>query len=286
MSLDIEKIYQLTLQKEWAELLDFVHNNSKITVSDERVGHAVKIFEDELFSHLAAGSEMLDAVTLLEKLFLLHRFEIYKLTDERFNEIVVELVRLNLRAGNLRSANDYARYFPTHDLCILAVQKHQESLPKVVEHLHGDKIQVTENKNIATTDHTISLFKSDQELEFFMAVREVFPMFTVYPNVAISCLVQFDQIKHELSQGERGYFFSAIIDCVIFDHHRNYKPKYFFELDSSFHDSSEQKNKDASKDKILALAGQKLYRIRKLTTKQGKAEFIKLIREVFDQAVT
>lgn len=133
---------------------------------------------------------------------------------------------------------------------------------------------------IAATNYTTSLFKSNQEIEFFMGVREVYPMFTAYQNVALSCVMDFEKIKDSLSPEEKEFFFKGIIDCVVFDQHNSYKPTKFFELDSSYHDSPKQKQKDNYKDNILSLAGQKLCRVRKTSANQGRMEFIKLIREL------
>jgi len=49
-----------------------------------------------------------------------------------------------------------------------------------------------------------------------------------------------------------------------------------------FHDTPEQKGKDQYKDNILSLAGQKLYRIRKVLDQVGINGFIVMIREVLD----
>ena len=113
-----------------------------------------------------------------------------------------------------------------------------------------------------------------------MAVRDVFPMFMAYPNVALSTLIDFDKIQSVLSSDERNYFFTAVVDCVVFDQHKEYTPIYFFELDSSTHDNESQRKRDKMKDNILAAAGQRLYRIRKLSNAQGQKEFVKLVSEV------
>jgi len=143
-------------------------------------------------------------------------------------------------------------------------------------------LQVTENRNIAAVNFTKPLFNSRQEDDFFQALRQVFPTYGVYPNVALSCLINFEAIKSSLSSEERSFFFNGIVDCVVFDQHRNYTPVYFFELDSVFHDTPEQKGKDQYKDNILSLAGQKLYRIRKVLDQVGINGFIVMIREVLD----
>ena len=63
-----------------------------------------------------------------------------------------------------------------------------------------------------------------QEVDFFMGVRDVYQMFVVYPNVALSCVIDFKKIQKSLSEEEKTFFFRGIIDCVVFDQHNNYKP--------------------------------------------------------------
>jgi hypothetical protein len=118
---------------------------------------------------------------------------------------------------------------------------HKKLLQEVYSQSH--QIKVTENRNIASVNYTTSLFKSNQEVELFMSIREVFQMYVVYPNVGLSCVVNFDKLKNSLSQEEKSFFFRGIIDCVVFDQHNDYKPIKFFELDSSYHDSLEQQYK-------------------------------------------
>ena len=125
-------------------------------------------------------------------------------------------------------------------MCAKAINLYQDSLPKedllpkVLEHSQDNQIRVTENRNISISNHTISLFKSNQEMQFFMGVRDVFQTFVVYPNVSLSCVIDFEKIKNDLSPEERSFFFRGIIDCVVFDQHNRYKPIKFFELDSIY----------------------------------------------------
>jgi len=281
-NIDYEQIYQLTFRKQWSELLELVYKYSKAASSDELVMRAVKTFENEFFGELDKDEEVVtnDRESLLEKLFLLDKGRIYKLSEERSIRVVVDLVNIYRSKGLLKKAYDYAQFCPKNDICAEIIRLHQESLPKVVEHSQSNHIKVPENKSVANVNYTTSLFKSNQEVEFFMAVREIFQMFVVYPNVALNCLIDFDKIKNNLSPEERSFFFRGIIDCVVFDQHNRYKPIKFFELDSHHHDLPEQQLRDSYKDKILALAGQKLYRIRKTSDNQGRTEFMKLIREI------
>ena len=280
-NIDYEHIYQLIFRKEWVELLDIiVHKYSKITSSDEQVMRAVKIFEDEFFIELDKGNENDNIAPLLNNLLLLHIGRTYKLPEERFVRVVVELTRIYSEKGRKEEAYRYAELCPKNEACANFMKNYKNTLPKVIEHSQSDQIRVTENRKIVNENYTTSLFKSRQEEEFFMGVREAFPMYTVYPNVALSCVINFDKIKIHLSQEERAFFFKGIIDCVVFDHHKNYKPTRFYELDSFYHDSPEQKQKDSYKDNILSLAGQRLNRIRQTLGNQGRNEFMMLVREM------
>lgn len=279
-NIDYEQIYKLTFLKQWSELLPLVHKYSKAASSDERVKMAVRTFEDEFFGDLDKDVKNGNVQPLLENLFLLDRGKTYQLSEERFTIVVVKLVEACRREGLMKKAYDYAKYCPKNKVCAEIIELHQESLPRVVEHSQSNRITVTENRKIAHENCTTSLFKSNQEIDFFMGVREAFPMYVVYPNVALSCVINFEKIKDHLSQEERNFFFKGIIDCVVFDQCNSYKPTKFYELDSSYHDSPEQKQKDSYKDKILSLAGQKIYRVRKTSENQGRSEFMKLVKEL------
>lgn len=280
MSVDQEQIYQLLIKKQWPDLLDIIYKYSKTSASDETILYALKIFENEFFTELDKGLTYENSELLLEKLFLLHKGKIYKLSEERAKQLVVEMVTIFRNKGLITKANDYASFYPEHPICAEIKGNIKEPLPIVIKHSQIDQIRVTKNRDIAEIDYTISLFKSKQEIDFFMAVRELFQMFIVYPNVALSCIIDFEKIKGELSQEEKAFFFRGIIDCVVVDQHNNYKPIHFFELDSIYHEASEQKIKDEYKDKILALAGKTLFRIKGNSTDQGSVNFLQLIREI------
>ncbi|WP_158224855.1 DUF2726 domain-containing protein [Brunnivagina elsteri] len=279
-NIDYEHIYKLTFNRQWSELLKLVYEYSKAVSSDELVMNALRTFEDEFFGELDKGAESDNVQPLLENLFLLDKGRIYKLSEERSDKVIVKLAEIYSEKGLRKEAYNYAIRCPKNKICAEIIELHQKSLPKVVEHSQSEHIRVTENRRIGNKNYTTSLFKSKQEFEFFIGVRDVFQMFIVYPNVALSCIVNFEKIKNNLSQEEINFFFRGIVDCVVFDQHNDYKPIKFFELDSFYHDSPEQKQKDSYKDKILSLAGQKLYRVRKTSENQGINEFTKLIREM------
>lgn len=278
--LNSEQVYQFLAQKKWSELVELFHAYCKVIPSDYALEAAFKVVESEIIRNFDEFQQNEKFERNLSNLYLLHVGKLYLLSDATVNKLIVELAKLHDKQGNLEQAYQYAAKIPEDSFCASLIEKYSQTVPKVVTHSQSQKIHVTENKNVSTADHTISLFKSQQEHDFFMAVRDVSPMYMVYPNVALSTLINFDEIESHLSSDERHYFFTAVVDCVVFDQHKEYIPIYFFELDSSTHDSEIQRRRDKMKDHILAIAGKKLYRIRKLSQSQGQKEFMKLVSEV------
>jgi hypothetical protein len=279
-NIDHEHIYKLIQRKQWLEALNNVSKYFQDRSPDELTMGAVKIFEDMFFAELEKDIIIDKIQFILERLDMFHKGNYNKLSEDRYHIISVELVKIYSKQGLCEEAYSYARNYPEDGICLEAINLYENLSPKIVEHSQSQQIRVTENRNIADTNYTTSLFKSNQEIDFFMGVRDVYPMFTVYPNVALSCVIDFEKVKDGLSLEEKEFFFKGIIDCVVFDHHNSYKPTKFFELDSSYHDSPKQQQKDKYKDNILSLAGQKLCRVRKTSANQGRVEFIRLIREL------
>lgn len=215
----------------------------------------------------------------LELFFSLHNSERHKfqLNGDQFRKLVIKIVESE---GDVAKANDYAQHFPDEEICKQVILKFQERQPKFVRHSQETELLVTENKNISEIDSSTGLFKSTQEYYFYKAVREIFPTFLVFPNVAVSAIINYNKIQNKLTAEEKNYFFKALIDCVVIDTEDNYKPKKFIELDSLHHDNEVRKGKDAMKNKILSVAGQKLIRIRRTTYKEDEKDFLNLIREV------
>lgn len=114
---------------------------------------------------------------------------------------------------------------------------------------------------------TIRLFKSKQEENFYEAIRRFFPTYHFYPNVTLSSVLNYPAIKDQLSEKAKSYFFQAIIGSVVFDVGSGYEPRYFIELDSSFHDETKAQANDQLKDSIFRAANTKLIRVRLLNAR-------------------
>jgi hypothetical protein len=276
---DRETVFQWIMDKEWRRLLQFVHANPKAGNNDVIVQTAVETGIRQLISEMdSAPNETLYANIM--QLYSMHRTGVYPLTKDLFSGLVAQIVVRN--KDNIELAYSFAVQAPERDVCLDVIRRYKEAQPTQIAHTRTTTIQVTVNREVADTDFTISLFKSRQEFDFFQAVRQVFPRYDVYPNVAISCVIDFDKIEPVITPDERRYFFMGIIDCVVFDHLQGYKPLYFFELDSAFHDAPEQKARDEFKDRILAVAGQRLYRVRKVSAQVTQDDFVEMIRQVLD----
>ena len=275
--LDHETIYQLLHERQWAALLDAVHRHHDAIAADVLLTRAAETFVDTFFDHLGEADPASFAEAL-EKLFLLHVGGFYALSEARFEQVVEALVMLY--ADRPEAALGYARYCPENARCASVLDQHAPWQLDPVPHSQEAVLDLAARPPLSDTDMTISLFKSQQEIDFFLAVREVYATYFVYPNVALSCLINYEQIKEHLTGPERQYFFRGIVDCVVFDQHDGYRPRYFFELDSALHDTDAQRTKDRHKDRILALAGQTLHRIRKRDAYTGRAAFVVLLKDM------
>ena len=269
-----EEIYDLLYRERWSDVIDLVHRNRSSIAGDEQLGRAFGMFTSAFFSRLE-GDDPAAHRGELEKLFLLHVGGFYPLEGARFERVVEGLVSLN--EGRPETAEGYARHCPDNAVCARVLAR--SVVHSRVDHSAADEVDLDSVSASEVRDSTISLFKSDQEIAFYTAVREVFATYLVYPNVAISTVIDFDAIRERLTPDERQYFFRGVIDCVVFDQHGGYRPLHFFELDSPLHDDAERSSNDGRKDRIITLAGRQLHRIRSRSRRAGKAAFVRLLRE-------
>jgi hypothetical protein len=133
------------------------------------------------------------------------------------------------------------------------------------------------------TDWLNPLFKSSLETHFYQALKDVFSSYFIYPNVVLSNIFDKEQIFPHLNSEQRNFYFNGVVDFVVYDPIDSHMPKYFFEVDSFYHDRQEAMIRDAKKNAIFNAANITLYRIRpesdSLTTKHDfKCEINKLIR--------
>lgn len=165
---------------------------------------------------------------------------------------------------------NYAQAEPDFEKFRVFIDQYTKNESVEVEHSLSNKAYVAEtNFTSVNEDYTIGLFKSKQEKLFFSAARSVFPNCFVCPNVTISCLLDAKMIMEYLDQKEKDFFYKGVVDCVIYENlydeekgYANFKPLYFIELDSMFHDYEKQIENDKLKDSIFGKAGLQIIRIR------------------------
>ena len=273
--IDHEELFQLIHARRWSEAAAVLHRHHQAMSGDPLLHRASEAFVQGVGPELEKSDQSPDLV-LLEKLFLLHQGGFLRLPSALFERVVVRLVEAH--ADRPEAAIAYARYCAGNSICAAVLSSLGSPERERIEHGQSDAIDVVSSKSEAA-DASRTLFRSKQEEHFFRAVREVFPTYLVYPNVALSAVLDFEAVEARLSRDERHYFFRALLDCVVFDQHDRYRPLYFFELDSPLHDDASRRVRDLLKDRILAAGGQHLYRIRSRASAPSVRQFAKLIRE-------
>lgn len=276
-----EKVYTAAQNEEWNKVIDYLRWSKEKVKQDALLKNA---FDNTISGFFASSWEEIDNRRLVEALRIIHEFRdrYLSITDSQNEELIKFLVK-HFQDRDLKLANYYAQSLPDLSLSQKVIELYKESERKEILHRKSNKIKIDENVTTSDSQHTRSLFKSKQEKDFFYALRNIFQMHTVYPNVAVSSVIEFNSIKDSLTQEERSYFFTSVIDTVVIDHSNNYEPIYFFELDSHYHFEDEQKKKDAIKDKILRKAGCKLYRILKQGDEVTISDFEAAIKDVLDR---
>ncbi len=270
---DVEMLYRYAQAQAWTPALELIYRQRAALAVDPLWQHAAAILVQELHARLDEVSE-----AVLEQLFLLHTGRLYVLPEAIFTDLVAELVRRYTDRPDL--ARRYARWCPTHPECARLLAAPEPETPW--ENLHG--FAVRRHLPVQKLSPP-SLFRSQQEFVFFQAVREVFPTYLVYPNVALSCLIDCERLADVLSETERRYALRALVDCAVFDPDDGYRPRYCFELDSPLHGAPARRQRDALKARMLQLAGLPLFCIRPLTGTVARDAFVALLRRLFQQHV-
>jgi len=297
---DAEHILALAQSGDWAAAWSALHDATPALKSDDRLSWAASTLADATLAAVDAGP-MTDALAdALERLVLLHSGGLYRVSGERFQAAVTQLVAYHRADGQLDIARRYARFCPNRPVCAAVLDDARSSdattkgdganeaqpdrtVPvhrREIDHEHSDRFRLSVTEPISGSDRTSGLFRSPLEQTFFHAVREVFPTYTPYPNVALKSVVDVDALKPQLTGAERSFLYTGLVDCVLFDPQESFWPVAFFELDSAHHDAPDRKERDAQKDRILAIAGRRLYRIRPHDRNVNRADLVRLLRQL------
>lgn len=137
------------------------------------------------------------------------------------------------------------------------------------------------------------IFNSNGEYILYSALLELFPNYLVFPNLGLSAIFQFDRMKDLLeekviTQKDFEYFLRAQIDFAIIST-VTYLPQIGIELDSDYHDSDKQKQRDDRKDRLFSLGGVPLMRVRpmgKITKEEAKTDLARQFEKQWSRALS
>jgi hypothetical protein len=231
-TLNPEEMYNKISSRQWMDFLDLLYQHKNEIPHNPVIQQAINVFIGEFLKQI--NSDTIEVhLRPLEKIFLLHSGKLYKFNEKEINNVVTYLLE-HYSQNNLKKAYNLSLDWTQLSISKSIIEEYEKTRPIKVVHNQINSVQVTHNPNISIVDYSIPLFKSNLEYEFFMALVETYPNYSTYPNVAVSCLLDFDQIKKSLTSSQKEYFLKSILDCVIFDPRNKYTPKFFFEIDSHY----------------------------------------------------
>lgn len=276
---DREILFQLLATKDWDKLSEQIYSQRAVLTSDPVIKLAVSLFESEFIDHIKAlpASEQL--------LKLRHISLLIESNESSFAEdFVYQAVDTKLRALHETSSAEFFGYATNNSSRPLArelMERTRVERPEQLAEAKRPSVSVKAVTKKQGNPSVTSLFKSRQELNFYLALQKAFPHLVACSNLPVSAVLKFDFIRAELGADARDYFFKAIFDCVVVDPADDYRPTYFFELDSRYHDDPTAKRNDKLKNSICDAAGVKLTRIRTYDAKETSTEsFLSLVKEL------
>jgi len=131
-----------------------------------------------------------------------------------------------------------------------------------------DLVARERSHSVATTiiraDNSIAfkpIFNSRLEYTIYNILIGLFPNHLVFPNMSLQTIFQYDRMKEILDSVKFQYYLISQVDfCITSTAH--YFPIIAFEVDSTYHDSTDQQQRDGKKNEIFRLGGVPLLRLR------------------------
>ena len=110
--LNHETLYQLIYTQQWKQILTELYSSRKLIQGDIMLSHAGKIFEQAFFIDIRENTDK-EVGEYLDTLYILHNANFYKLSEENYKRLILELVKRK----PLREAANYAKSFPDEESC-------------------------------------------------------------------------------------------------------------------------------------------------------------------------
>jgi len=260
-----EKCLIYLQNKEWLKLSEFLsdENNCKELANDP----IFSIFEMNLINEVKRyeneGNENLS--TVLARIFQLNQNSgILKLSEKCIFELATYLFQRH-------PSEYYARILTENTEAKTFLKEKEQERTKEIE-----KTILASNLNVkigasGELDFSKSIFNSPQEKELYFASKKVLTNEIILPNIALTTIIN-SKVKELLMKKTKTFFLYSTLDLCIVDS-ETFKPKFFIELDSSWHDKPKQIENDKMKDEIFEKAGMKLHRLRKKENKSMEEIF-------------
>lgn len=135
--------------------------------------------------------------------------------------------------------------------------------PYILELVKRERSHAVVTRIVHTSSELLAkpIFNSQQEYKIYTMLLEVFPNQLVFPTMALQAIFPYERMQAVLSNEMFGYYLRASVDfCVTLT--STYLPLVACEVDSDYHDSQKQLQRDQMKDQIFATGGVELIRIR------------------------
>lgn len=272
-------------------------------VSDGRRKEAITLLEQAV----EAGCQDVSVVETLARLRTQReeREEFLRTAPERWSQVNYyqeHLLRLLVDAGPTRDLGKLAALSGIHYRNAVEQLYRLKDLGMVVD--DGERFVVNEHvlglvaggghpvssiaAKVIRPDHAARAFKGlfASKLEYFIykAVVCMFPNYLVIPNISLNAIFKYDEMKTVLAAEDFKYYLNAQVDLCVASVVNNY-PVIAFEVDSAFHDSPESLRRDERKNRVFALGGVPLVRLRpagRATQEEVQARITGALREVQD----
>jgi very-short-patch-repair endonuclease len=272
MNIEREEVFKWIQKNEFEKIVEILKGGQKIINEDPILVQAIDLF----FKELIITSNLKDSNKvqyIFQQLSMLHEQKLFTFSEDQFEKIMVHLAK---NAKSPEEAEFYANKVANNAECASIIESINANKPKELTHGQDANIKVHE---IITTNLNItkSIFKSKQERLFFLALRNCFPLFYIYPNIALSTIINLIAVEDILDGKEKKFYYNTTIDFVVIDQFNDFKPMFAVELDSEWHRLNNQQSKDEIKNKIIKQAGLPFYRIENMNKYKSVEDFEQVI---------
>lgn len=118
-------LYTLIKTKKWSDFLNIYNRESEIINTDTILKQTTIIFEIEFFNHLNSNElEENQEKILLDTIYQLNKTKGLYLTEKSYKTLILRLVKIS----SPNEAYNYARIFPTEEICISCITQHEENI--------------------------------------------------------------------------------------------------------------------------------------------------------------